>query len=385
MSDTIFEANIKQHLLPQQIPNKQDLIWDIQQIQYNITGRIDTRIANTFIFESTQLLFNAILLFEQGFFDCAYYSLRQAIELSTTMVYLSDMPRETQEKKLKDWNTGNNFPMHNSMLKELKEKGGVFSNMRQKMPQFFSDLYLTYKELNKSVHKQGIRRFYQYNFSHTPEETNRLNDFLFYLKKAISIVAIMRLSIDPFPILLADDEIYHRIFETLSDPYSETFIDKYIGEKTLAEYKQTQLFQDTYRSIMKLEKRSPCVLDIVWCQFIDFQQEEEISRQLHLVSRIDQVAVYLTFMCKTTTRVYAFGSLRQYHTSLLPTDLPFNMSIHSSSDFDKYFNASEQYNQPFYHLYLSAFKYEDNDFLVEHLKPISQQIIHQINEELAKK
>lgn len=44
---------------------------------------MDTPYANTFIMESVKLAVNAILLFEMGYFDCAYYSLRQSIEVAT--------------------------------------------------------------------------------------------------------------------------------------------------------------------------------------------------------------------------------------------------------------------------------------------------------------
>lgn len=37
--------------------------------------------------EAEQQLINAIELYELGYFDCAYYSLRSAIDLSTTMVF----------------------------------------------------------------------------------------------------------------------------------------------------------------------------------------------------------------------------------------------------------------------------------------------------------
>ena len=382
MSKTIFDDIIKQHLEPVQIPNRENFIWDIQRIQNSVTGRINVSIANSFILESANLLFNAILTFEQGLFDCAYYSLRQAIELSTTMVYLSDMPQEIRTKKLKDWNADENFPNQNNMIEELKQKGNVLSDMKQKMPQFFSNLRDIYRTLNKLVHKQGMHRFYRYNFFHPVEKTQQLNNFISYLEQTIGIVSIMRLSIDPFPVLLLDEEIYHRIFETITDSYPQEFIDKYIGNETIKEYKQTDLFKGTYQSIMKLEKRDPCVSDIVWNQFIDFKQDEKINQQLHLISAIDQIAVYLAFACQTTTRVYTFLGIREYFTPLLPSDMDFNIGIRSSAEFNKYANSPDKYNQPFDRFYISAFKHRDDDFLVEHLKPLSQQDIDKINKNL---
>lgn len=380
MSKTFFEEATRQHLISSQIPNREKLFWDIQNVQHNITGRADVFIANNFILESSQMLLNSIILFEQGLFDCAYYSLRQAIELSTTMIYLSDMPIEIQKRKLRDWNNEGNFPLQSQMLKELKEKGDIFSDMKQKMPHFFEKLHNTYTKLNKLVHKQGKDKFYRNKFIYNFNNAKHIDEFLSYLKQTISIVAVLRLAIDPFPILLSDEEIYHRSFKSLSEAYPNEFIDKYIGDDIVNEYKQTKLFQEAYSHIMTFEKRSPCVSNIFWNQFIDLEQKEQILKQFHLVTTIDQIAIYLAFMCKTTIEIYALGGLWRYFTSLASSDLLCNHSINSSTEFDKYYNSSIKYNQPFHNLYLSAFQYHDNDFLVEHSDPLSQEEIHKINQ-----
>ena len=380
MSKPFFEEVIRQHLISSQIPNKEELFWDIHHIQHNITGRADVFIANNFILESSQMLLNSIILFEQGFFDCAYYSLRQAIELSTTMTYLSDMPIEIQKRKLRDWNNEDNFPLQSQMLKELKEKGNIFSDMKQKMPHFFEKLHNNYTKLNKLVHKQGKDKFYRNKFIYNFDKTKHIEEFLSYLKQTIGIVAVMRLAIDPFPILLSDEEIYHRSFKSLSEAYPDDFIDKYIGNDTVNEYKQTKLFQETYRHIMTFEKRSSCVSDIVWNQFIDLNQKEEILKQLHLVSTIDKIVIYLAFMCRTTTKIYTLGGLCWYYTSLVASNLLCDNSINSSAEFDKYCKSSVKYNQHFNNMYLSAFQYHDNDFLVEHFTPLLEKEIRKINQ-----
>ena len=61
----------------------------------------------------------------------------------------------------------------------------------------------------------------------------------------MGIVAIMRLAIDPFPILLMDEEILYRCFDSITDPYSEKFVDTYIGETIVDEYKKTRFYYET--------------------------------------------------------------------------------------------------------------------------------------------
>ena len=88
------------YLMPVKLTQKDEFYTAILEIEQNFTGRIDAWLANTFILEASQLLINSIELFELGYFDCAYYSLREAIELSTTMVYLSDLPENEKKEKL---------------------------------------------------------------------------------------------------------------------------------------------------------------------------------------------------------------------------------------------------------------------------------------------
>ncbi|MGL4955501.1 MAG: hypothetical protein ACRC4Y_08515 [Cetobacterium sp.] len=72
---------------------------DLNNISESWTGRVDALFTNTFIQESVHLLVNSISLFESGYFDCAYYSLRQSLEVSTTMNYLLELNPEVREKK----------------------------------------------------------------------------------------------------------------------------------------------------------------------------------------------------------------------------------------------------------------------------------------------
>ena len=80
------------------IKEKEQYYYDLGFIDFSITGRAYAQIANTFIFEAKYLVINAIKLYELGYFDCAYYSLREAIEISTIMVYLVDIPPKDRKK-----------------------------------------------------------------------------------------------------------------------------------------------------------------------------------------------------------------------------------------------------------------------------------------------
>lgn len=80
------------------LPNASDYLWDIENITWAQTGLIDAWEANRFFDEASQMIANSIFLFQKGFFDAAFYSLRQSIEISLGTLYLTANP-----EKMKEW------------------------------------------------------------------------------------------------------------------------------------------------------------------------------------------------------------------------------------------------------------------------------------------
>ena len=159
--DRFIEFRSKENIRPVTIPNKEKYYYDLENIENSWSGRADVwSIGNTFVMEAEQLLINSLELFEMGYFDCAYYSLRSAVDVSTTIVFLADMPETERERYLSKWKATEDFPMQRQMLKMLATDGDAFIDMKQQMPLFFSDAKTLSAELNKYVHKQGFQHFY---------------------------------------------------------------------------------------------------------------------------------------------------------------------------------------------------------------------------------
>ena len=91
MSDQYIDYRKAKNIRNISLPDKERYYWDLQNIENSWTGRIDANLCNTFVMEAEQQLVNAIELFEMGYFDCAYYSLRSAV-LFTCRICLK--PRE---------------------------------------------------------------------------------------------------------------------------------------------------------------------------------------------------------------------------------------------------------------------------------------------------
>ena len=386
MSDFYVEWRKHQNIKPIKLPNKEQYYTDLMHIEHSWSGRIDANLCNTFIMEAEQQLVNAIELFEMGYFDCAYYSLRSTVELSTTMVFLADLPDAEREKQLEAWKATLDFPMETQMIRQLAKSGAVFADMLTKMADFFSGAKKLNAELNKFVHKQGLQHFYlarNHPINQHKSQTAFIKTFEEYLTRCIGVVAVMRLAIDPFPILLMDEEILFRCFDSMTEPYCEEFVEKYIGQSTLSDYKKTDLYIGTYESFIKDEKKNEAVFNVMKYQYIDTTRFDEIFNQLHLLSIYDIVAVLMTFACNKIVKVYALNGVLMYHT-----DKETNRKSHSWStdDFNRFGKSNKLINQKYDEAFISVFSFKDELYYVEHNDLFQQMdvdtVVNYVSEQL---
>ena len=254
MQYTLYGPHNRPYIKPRNIPNKEQYLNDIVSIEAIMFEQKSTYGYNDFLHEWAQLLINSINLFEAGYFDCAFYSMRQAIELSILIFYFVDSPDNVKKEKISAWWDQKNFPTDGAMLNELKEKGRVCKEIYEKFPEFFKDLKNLKSTMNKIVHKQGF--FYLYSILNhqfikpDKQQCDPIIHFSNYIERTIKLVAIIRILIDPFPILLRNHSINSRVF-CLTKPYPDKIIDKYIGKDFLAKYEQTNYYQEYYQIYSK--------------------------------------------------------------------------------------------------------------------------------------
>ena len=361
------------------IPNVDSYFLDLMNIEHSFSGRMDVPLANTFILEAVQLVINSISVFELGYFDCAYYSLREAIEIATTIVYLSDMPEDERKEKMEDWKNTKDFPMQGQMLNQLYQHGAIVSDMKVKMMSFFDEIKNVSKKINKYVHKQGLRFFYVSRNHPTNRCDNSIfiENYIYFLEKTIGIIAVMRLAIDPYPVLLMDEEILLRCFDSMTEAYKDDFVKKYSLEEALEDYKRTEIFINHYNGHIVEEKKNYAVFDIMKHQFIDTNKKEDILSQIHLLNNDDKMASYIALTSNKVVKVYTCGGFLKYFT-----DRKTNRTVHSWSgrDFMNFEESSDVYNQKYDEAFISVFKYnirenKEETFFVEHNEELN---IHDI-------
>jgi len=382
MSFDFINHKETENLVPIKLEGKEQYYFDLMNIQHSWTGRIDAMFSNEFFRESVQLIINAITLFEKGYFDCAFYSLRQALEISTTVVYFVDDSEENRKQELRKWKKQEKFPMHSQMIAELNKRKYAFADIKDKMTLYFEEVEEAKQKLNKYVHKQGFDKFYVSRtnpFSKYNEHTNLTSDFEKFLIKSMGAVAVFRLAIDPFPLLLADESIYKRTGQLMTEGYSESFLEKYIGLDHIEAYKQTEVYKSHYHAIITQEEMLPSVLEVVKNDYVDTTRIEEIVAQKHLLSDHELVAVGLISYSKKIAKVYCFGGLHWYFTD---TQTKRRKTGWSSADFKVFKDGAAKYNVKYDEAFLSQLRILDEDYYIEHNEEFNTGEIEELDNEI---
>lgn len=365
--DTYLKYIEKDHLIPLVIENKELIYRDLENVRSSWTGRIGANFTNAFIQEAVYLITNAIVVFEQGYFDCAYYSLRQSLEVATTMNYLLELNDDERKKKFRDWKTQQWFPMNREMLKFMEVNEEMYSDMFRNMGEYFEIINKTKQRLNKFVHKQGYEYLYVTRNNPINYKRNLLNDkdeFMNYLELCIGAVAVLRLGVDPMPVLLMDEEIYYRTGDTMSSAFSHEFVEKYIGLSHIEQFKLTEVYLNHYNGIMQNEKKCDYVMDIVRNKYIDKDKINEILLQKHLLRREELIVVVYCSLSEKITKAYTYGGMGMYFTNLLTTRKKMSydgLFFHEISKKDNPINCE------FDEAFISYFNINDDvDIFVEH-------------------
>ena len=380
MSFDFINHKENENIIPCSIQNKAEYYLDLMNIQQSFTSRLDVMFSNDFFREASQLIINAIKLYEDGYFDCAFYSIRQSLEISTTIVYFVDDDEENRKKELKKWRNEERFPQQGQMLNQLQNRKKEFSNIKEKMSLYFEEVELIKNKLNKYVHKQGFDKFYIHRknpFGKNFDETKMLKDFESSIIKSIGAIAVFRLAIDPMPLLLNDESIYKRTIQLLTESYNDNFLEKYIGINHINAYKETELYKSHYNHFIENEEMSPAVTDLVKNNFVDRDKIHEIVKQKHLLNGYELVALALFSFSKKISTIYCIGGFHFYFSD---TDSTRIRGGWGSDDFKVFENDPQKFNKKFEEAFLSFFSKWDEDYFIEHITEFSEEEINIIKE-----
>lgn len=369
--ETVAHSREEQHLIPMKIENKDEYYSDLWDIVNSWSGRTDVIYSNNFFIEAQNLITNAIVLFEKGYFDCAFYSLRQSIEVSLTIAFLADIDNTNDQSEMHGkWMNKEKFPQQVQMIQSLENRKMAYADIKSKMSDFFERLEQAKKRMNKYVHKQGYDTFY----NHISEEKfqERKSDFISSLEMSISAIAIHRLVIDPLPLLLMDETIYQKSGDMVTEPFSEVFLNKYLL-KYIDQFKATQMYIDYYNYFDSKETMTLSVLDVVKNQFVNREKFEEISSQIQLLTIYDRLAI-AHFILSTKISQIHIGpiGLIWYFSDVKSNRIS---SGFDSNNLNTVKASNQRINYPFDNVFQSYFRVIGEDIFLEHNVPLDKDEI----------
>lgn len=359
------------------LPDADEYIYAINNIQMATTGFINAMESNKFFAEACQMIINAIRLYQDGYFDCAFYSLRQSIELSIGTIFLNANP-----DKYRNWNKLEKGFESGNMARYLADNEPTFKEVREKLCDYFDNLHELKKQIDKYVHKQGYKSFhisFQRVFGDLliQKEKALLKLFEKSLRACIGAVAIYRLIIDPMPLVLSDENLMMRSGDFITEPYSIKFITEYIGEDIVEKLKTTQTYSDIESWLLANEKQNPTTFTLIHYQGFNRADFLELSSQLHLCSFYDRIAVGL-FMCSTKiSQVFLDGIF--WYWSEVKSNRIGGPVMGASYYEDLFKNFSGDCNLPYDNVFISRFTLLDKVHYVEHNEVLSDEEISIIN------
>lgn len=366
MKNEIFSTHW--HIAPFEFLEGKDYLSDLQNIEMATTGLLNAMEANRFFEEACQMIVNAVKIFQMGMFDAAFYSLRQSIETSIGSLFLMANPT-----KIEAWNSSERGFESGTMSRFLKEKEPTFREMREKMETFFENIRQVQTRTNKYVHKQGYRTFYtcqRFAFPILDVEDARksiLADFEDTIKVAIGAAAVYRLAIDPLPVLLMEDSMMRRSVGFITEPFSDMFVEKYIGKENIEAYKTTQIYQDYKIFLSRNEEKNDATLMLAEYQIVDRKHASDIAAQIHMLSFYDNLAFGIMMSSDKIANTY-IEEIFPYTSDVAS---PNNGFAIGAGYYDDYFSENDL-NVPYKQAYISRVSIYDKWTILEHVSPFDK-------------
>lgn len=338
---------------------------DINYIFFANTGIWGACQTNVFFQEAGRMLVNAINLFCDGYFDCAFYSLRQSFEISVTSIYLNK-----NKDDIEKWNKRQSGFEQNTMVKSLKVQFDNYKELREGLLKpYFDKLREIMENINKYIHKQGFATMYttRYSFDGRKvyKEEKLVDFFTNCLKSCIGAVAVWRIVLDPMPALLNDETIFKKTCEMCSEPYSNEFIEMYIGQDVFENYKKSTLYQEYYNYFNKFEEQNESVFYIIHYQCINRNNFEDILKQMHLLSIQDRIAVLFIIASEYIVNVIFGNGISCYTCNINLNGNDNNSFTYGGGIYNDYFEKGD-INQVYEGGYISRFLFANEYVLIIH-------------------
>ena len=294
----------------------------VDELADTISGMVETPSFNQFLLESCQLLANSLDLIHQGYFDAAFYSVRQAGEIILVGTLFSNLEESERKAKYEKWVSLDRFPTFSELSKMLRSKDIEYRDLLEQMPEIDELISKLNKRANKYIHKQGHESFYTKPYEVVPESAKHIReDFTDYFTPTVKVCAIFRLAVDPFPILLSDPECEYRFPDCMTIEFSQSFINNCLGNEFVKHYIETDYYRNWVNAIKStFPQLKEATYNVSNLHYIDLSNIEDILDELDKLTLYEATAVLFTALfSEKVIAIHITGMLDAFSNSARPS------------------------------------------------------------------
>ncbi len=357
--ESLLDEQDRQLIVKCKLPEHDKLLRTLRAL-IPTTGNLNEMFCNRFFSESVELLKHAFFLYEEGYFDCAFYSLRQSIENINNML-LSAVDSDKYEL----WKAKERFPSDKNVKEILNQKNDAYNEIKSVIPEFFEKYDEILKKSNKYIHKQGFDTFYTFKYSLTPKDIEeRTNLFVSFLKYGIGMMLVMNIALDPLSLALSDFEVDSYIaFDPMTEPIPIYVFEEYLSMDIVEKIKTTTHYMSLKEYFLGLEKLNEATYGVIRYDYFNIEKLDEIEQQIKQLDLSETLMFCILKAGIRATHFYWDNSILGYSTSYEPK---VHLRGYSSNQFDDYLNNSREPNYLWQGMYISGFKALDSYLIVQH-------------------
>jgi hypothetical protein len=362
----------------QKLEDRQRLMDYLQRFTYLTTGRADVMFCNAFISESIKLLINSIDLYEDGYFDCAFYSVRQAVECTNNMLFLVNSSKDT----LKSWNLKEYFPPDNKIKDKLQKFDDSYKEVYSVIPYFFDKYEELQKKANKTIHKQGFDVFYSFREINKKKESSSEGFFTEFLIYAIARTIIMYIILDPLSLALCDKRLKKKIhFMPMTEPVDIEFFNEFLSEEIVDKIKETEYYHQVFEFFDAKEELNSATYDVLLNEIYDTQNLQSIEAQRHLLNAQEKFFLDVLQHDIKVQRFFNENSIYGYITSDYINKVKMSWK---SGEYDCYKKEEPCFNMSKDGLFISSFTLYNEIWFFEHTTILNENDMDWLKHKISK-
>ena len=340
------------------LPDHNKLIGYLRAL-FPMTGIGDKFFCNGFMIESVELLKHGIFLYEDGFFDCAFYTVRQSIENMNNMLFLSQ-----NEEELVRWKTKEKFPPDSHIKGQLQKINEAYSKIKVSIPEVFDSYEGLLKKANKYIHKQGFDTFYLHPWQQEKMISARTDLFVSLLKQSIGLVMIMNIVLDPLSLALSDPDVdAHIPFDPMTEHIPLGIFEEVFSDDIIERIKKTNFYKNFVGFFLEKEEMNEATYAVIRYQYYKIDALSDIEEQIHLLNIWQALCFYILKSGVKVSHFYFQNDFLGYSTSIEPSH---QLNEYRSNQFDKYIVGDGEKNIEWNHMFISVYKVFDSYIILQH-------------------